>query len=165
MPRHADTEGSVTLSVLDRLIDKDPKNQAAEPPLSRAQSLRELKASLRRDLEWLLNSRRGPEEIPESFTEVQRSLMIYGLPDLSSLTVHSATDQMRLVRGLEQAMTIFEPRLTSVKVALSPVAPGSRMLRFSIEALLKIDPAPEHITFDTMLELNSGEYEVKGDRE
>jgi predicted component of type VI protein secretion system len=29
--------------------------------------------------------------------------------------------------------------------------------------MLKIDPAPEHVTFDTMLELNSGEYAVKGE--
>lgn len=163
MPRYNDTEGAVTLSVLDRLLDKEPKNQAPEPPLGRAQSLRELKASLRRDLEWLLNSRRTPIEVPESFSECQRSMMVYGLPDLSSLTVQSANDQARLVRGMEHAISVFEPRLTGVKVSLAPVTPGSRMLRFVIEALLKIDPAPEHVTFDTMLELNSGEYAVKGD--
>jgi type VI secretion system protein ImpF len=163
MPRYNDTEGAVTLTVLDRLLDKEPKNQAPEPPLGRAQSLRELKASLRRDLEWLLNSRRTPIEVPETFTECQRSMMVYGLPDLSSLTVQSSTDQARLIRGMEQAISVFEPRLTSVKVSLAPVTQGSRMLRFVIEALLKIDPAPEHITFDTMLELNSGEYAVKGE--
>ena len=163
MPRYSETEGAVTLSILERLTDLEPKSQAPEVPLSRAQSLRTLRQSLRRDLEWLLNSRRGPIEIPESFTETQRSLMAYGLPDLSSLTVQSANDQARLVRGLEQAISVFEPRLTSVKVSLAPVTPGSRLLRFVIEAMLKIDPAPEHITFDTMLELNSGEYAVKGD--
>ena len=163
MPRYSETEGAVTLSVLDRLIDREPKSQAPEQPLGRAQSLRELKLSLRRDLEWLLNSRRGPIEVPESFTEVQKSLMVYGLPDLSSLMVQSATDQARLLRGMEQAISTFEPRLMSVKVALAPVAQGSRMLRFVIEALLKIDPAPEHVTFDTTLELNSGEYAVKGE--
>lgn len=165
MARYNDTEGAVTLTVLDRLLDKEPRNQAPEPPQGRAQSLRELKASLRRDLEWLLNSRRSPIEVPESFTECQRSMMVYGLPDLSSLTVQSATDQARMARGMEQAISVFEPRLTSVKVTLTPVTEGSRMLRFVIEALLRIDPAPEHITFDTTLELNSGEYAVKGERE
>ena len=36
-------------------------------------------------------------------------------------------------------------------------------MRFQIEALLKMDPAPEHISFDTVLQLSSGEYQVKGD--
>jgi predicted component of type VI protein secretion system len=28
---------------------------------------------------------------------------------------------------------------------------------------LEMDPAPEHISFDTTLQLSSGQYEVKGD--
>ena len=40
---------------------------------------------------------------------------------------------------------------------------GPRILRFQIEALLKMDPAPEQIVFDTVLQLNSGEYKVKGE--
>jgi hypothetical protein len=27
-----------------------------------------------------------------------------------------------------------------------------------------MDPAPEQISFDTVLQLNSGQYEIKGDR-
>ena len=45
----AKSERSAKLSVLDRLIDLEPK-RASEPPPSAAQSLRELKASLRRDI-------------------------------------------------------------------------------------------------------------------
>ena len=56
MPRR-EASGPVTLSVLDRLIDNDPKNNS-EVPLTRPQSLRELRAGLKRDLEWLLNTRR-----------------------------------------------------------------------------------------------------------
>lgn len=162
MPRYQDTENSITLSILDRLIDQD-RNRNSEAPLSRVQSLRELKQSLRRDLEWLLNSRRSPIDVPETFENCQRSLVVYGLPDLSSLTVHSAADQQRLIRGMEEAIAYFEPRLTAVKVSIAPVSSGSRALRFVIDAMLKIDPAPEHVTFDTTLELTSGEYAVKGE--
>ena len=48
---------TVTLSVLDRLIDLEPK-AAVEAPLTRSQSVRLLKAAVHRDLEWLLNTRR-----------------------------------------------------------------------------------------------------------
>jgi type VI secretion system protein ImpF len=59
MPRW-EPEQSVSLSFLDRLIDLDPKVASDGPP-SRAKSVRQLKASLRRDLEWLLNTRRRPD--------------------------------------------------------------------------------------------------------
>ena len=42
-----------------------------------------------------------------------------------------------------------------------PVRPTERVLRFRIDARLKIDPAPEPITFDTVLQLGSGEYQVR----
>jgi type VI secretion system protein ImpF len=159
-----DNEGTITLSVLDRLIDKEPKNRSSEAPMGRAQALRELRASLRRDLEWLLNSRRTPLEAADEHPEAQSSVYNYGLPDFTSLSVHSATDQARLCQLLESAIAIFEPRLASVKVNMVAAGPvGSRMLRFAIEGLLRIDPAPEHISFDTTLEISSGEYAVKGE--
>src|ERR1022692_61546 len=63
-----DISGPVTLSVLDRLIDKDPK-VSMEVPLTRAQSLRELKIAIKRDLEWLLNTRRTIDPAPDSAHE------------------------------------------------------------------------------------------------
>lgn len=37
-----------------------------------------------------------------------------------------------------------------------------RALRFRIDARLRVEPAPEPVTFDTVLQLHSGEYLVKG---
>jgi predicted component of type VI protein secretion system len=37
-----------------------------------------------------------------------------------------------------------------------------RALNFVIEGLLCMDPAPEPVRFDTVLELGKGEYEIKG---
>ena len=58
-------ERSIRPSLLDRLIDEEPGNRG-EAPDRRAQSLKELKDSVRRDLEWLLNSRRPPVEPAQS---------------------------------------------------------------------------------------------------
>ncbi len=38
-----------------------------------------------------------------------------------------------------------------------------RAFRFKIEARLRIDPVPEPISFDTTLQLGSGNFAVKGD--
>jgi len=160
MPK-ADPDLAVTPSVLDRLIDLDP-NASSDPPASRSQSVRQLKASLRRDLEWLLNTRRNPDEVPETYQELFRSLYNFGLPDITSMGLNSPRDRQRLLRMVQQTIEIFEPRLLSVRVrALDDAGSGPRILHFQIEVLLKMDPAPEQILFDTVLQLNSGEYKVK----
>jgi len=154
-------EGPVTLSVLDRLIDQEPERKL-EPPLTRARSLRELKAALRRDLEWLLNTRRTIETSPASLKELERSLYNYGLPDISSLYLRSSKDQDTLLKAIRVAINYFEPRLLNIKVTLEPASHDTRVIRFGIEGLLRMDPAPEHVFFDTMLEPMSGQYQVKG---
>ena len=60
-----DSDFTVTPSLIDRLIDRDPR-AGADPPTTRAQSIRQLKAALRRDLEWLLNTRRNPDAAAEA---------------------------------------------------------------------------------------------------
>jgi type VI secretion system protein ImpF len=155
-------EPNVTLSLLDRLTDQE-LSARSDPPQGRAQSLRQLKTSLRRDIEWLLNTRRSIEGVGDSSLEIERSLFNYGLPDISSLGVHSAQDQKRLLWMIESTVANFEPRIQAPRVTMEPVAGNARILRFQIQGLLRIDPAPERVTFDTVLELTSGEYQVKGD--
>ena len=75
--------------------------------------------------------------------------------------IHSPRDRDRLLRMLESTIRKFEPRISNIKVHLEPVVVNTRMLRFRIEGLLRVDPAPEPVSFNTLLELTSGEYEVK----
>lgn len=158
-----DPDFAVTISILDRLIDFQP-DTSADPPSNRSQSVRQLKASLHRDLEWLLNTRRNPDEAPETYQELSRSLYNYGLPDVTSMGLNSPRDRQRLMRLIEQTIGIFEPRLLGPRVrAVDSAGSGPRILRFQIEALLKMDPAPEQVLFDTVLQLGTGEYQVKGD--
>jgi type VI secretion system protein ImpF len=162
MPRW-EPEQTVTVSFLDRLIDLDPKSPADQPP-SRARSIRQLKASLRRDLEWLLNSRRRPDAAGKEFRELEKSLFNYGLEDVTAMSWVSYKDRVSLTKMIEQAVSIFEPRISRIKVVSLDSTPGAKhVLRFQIEGLLDMDPAPELITFDTVLQLSSGEYQVGGE--
>lgn len=154
-------EAPVTLSVLDRLVDDEPKN-SAEPPLTRSQSLRRLREAIKRDLEWLLNTRRNAEIEEGVYKEVDRSVMGYGLPDITTIGLHSVRDQTRLRRALEQTILKFEPRIAGARVQMESISGVTRGIRFHIQGLLLVDPAPEPITFDTVLELPAGQYEVKG---
>ena len=155
----------VTLSVLDRLIDNEPDNRNEALP-SRSKSIAILKASLRRDLEWLLNTRRIADDILEGYPDLAGSTYGYGLPDFTSFSFANVKDRVRLLRALEGAIRNFEPRLDAVKVIpLETQQEGGakKLLRFQIEGLLKMDPSPERVSFDTVLQLTTGEYQVKGE--
>jgi type VI secretion system protein ImpF len=142
------------------LIDSEPRNAKEFAP-TRGQSVRQLKESVRRDLEWLLNTRLVAIPPDERLREVNRSLYVYGLPDFSAYSLSNPDDQNKLVRHLQIAIKTFEPRLAKVRVVpLEVSGANTRTLRFRIEALLLMDPAPEHVSFDTLLQLSSGEYEV-----
>jgi type VI secretion system protein ImpF len=160
MPRF-DDEIRINLSVLDRLVDFEPEAKS-EPPASRSKALRQVKQALRRDLEWLLNTRRA-FEVPDELPLLADSLLAYGLPDFSNVTVKDAADQSTLTLALETALRRFEPRLEDVVVSVANASALERAFRFKIEARLRIDPVPEPISFDTTLQLGSGNFAVKGE--
>jgi type VI secretion system protein ImpF len=149
------TETLVTQSVLDRLMTVE------DWPSTRTQSVRFFKEALRRDLEWLLNTRQPPLPQLAAYTAAKATVINYGLPDITSLGLMSAADHRSLRVAIEQCLRNFEPRLTDVRVTLEESDTVDRRLRFHIEGNMKLDPAPEEITFDTVLELSSGEYKVK----
>ena len=157
MPR-TDNEIRVTPSVLDRLIDLDPR-QSTEAPKSRSASVVDLKQSVRRDLEWLLNTRRA-SDADGGLEELKKSVLTYGLPDFTGVSAKSHIEQKRLTQSLETALKTFEPRFIDLKVSLEPISSIDRQLRFRIEARLDIEPTPEPIAFDTVLQLGSGEFAV-----
>jgi type VI secretion system protein ImpF len=150
----------ISQSVLDRLIDYEP-NLTAEAPRSRSASLQQLKQAVRRDLEWLLNTRCHNRELIDDDLECRKSVAFYGLPDIMGISPKSPSEQKRLTKALESAIKLFEPRFLDLKVTLEPVNRIDRQLKFRIEARLDLDPEPEPIAFDTTLQSGSGEFAVK----
>ncbi|MCU0635799.1 MAG: hypothetical protein MUE41_13070, partial [Gemmatimonadaceae bacterium] len=71
-------------SLLDRLIDDEPR-LAGDPSLTQRESADAFVAGVRRDLEWLLNTRRPPVAIPAHCTELEHSTFTYGVPDTTAL--------------------------------------------------------------------------------
>jgi type VI secretion system protein ImpF len=159
MPR-TDNEIRITPSVLDRLIDYEPE-LPREPIASRARGLRQMKEAVKRDLEQLLNTRQPGDWLPADLKELNSSLAAYGLPDFSSVSIKSPAEQVRLRRALESAIGMFEPRLEDVIVTLLPPGDLQRSLHFRIDARLRVEPAPEPVTFDATLQLASGQYMVR----
>ena len=156
----AEIERTVQQSVLDRLLDDD--DGAFGSTISWLESVERLKRAVRRDLESLLNTRRLAEPAPERYEEVRRSMYHYGVPDITSLSRDAPDTYTRLQRYVQEAIQLFEPRLANVRVALvQGEGEERRELHFRIEALLRMDPTPEQVAFDTLIEIASGEVEVR----
>jgi type VI secretion system protein ImpF len=151
----ATTETLVTQSILDRLMEVE------DWPTTRSQSTRFFRDALKRDLEWLLNTRQPPVPELANWPAAKASVANYGLPDISSLGLNNAADHRALRIAIETCLRNYEPRLIDVRVTLQGSDTTDRRLRFHIEGNMKLDPAPEEIAFDTVLELSSGEYKVK----
>jgi len=155
----SENEILVTPSLLDRLIDLDPA-RSQDGPKSRATSVRELKASVRRDIEWLLNTRCYMEAEDADLEETKKSVAFYGLPDFTGMSAKNNLEQKKLSKSLETALKYFEPRFLDLKISLEPVNNVDRQLKFRIEARLDIEPVPEPIAFDTVLQIGSGEFAI-----
>lgn len=163
MSPKADADRALRPSVLDRLIDLDP-SASVDPAGSWGQSVRQIKAGLCRDLEWLLNSRRTLIDIPDDFEFLKASVLNYGIIDVSSLLRDNQEHKSLLVREVAHAVQVFEPRLANVKVSLvtdDSSDATKREIHFVVEGLLRIDPQPEHVVFDTVLDATNGDYVVR----
>jgi type VI secretion system protein ImpF len=70
-----------------------------------------------------------------------------------------------LRREVERCIKLFEPRLIQVNVTLVPRKDDlDTTLLLRIEALLQADPAPEPISFDTIVNAATAEVDVTGAR-
>ncbi len=149
-------------SVLDRLLDDDPVN-TREPPKSRHQILREMKASVCRDLANLLNTRWRCVAWPPNLDQLDVSVVNYGIPDFTGANMRSPAEREEFRRIVERVIRDYEPRFQSVKVQLLDNAePEDRTLRFRIDAMLYAEPAPEPVVLDSLFVPGTKNDEVKG---
>lgn len=146
-----DYDVRVTPSLLDRLLDADHRN-SRDPLVTRAETVREMKQAVLRDLENLLNARNAHHDLAAAFAEAGTSVLTYGMPDFTAILARSG-DERRLRQAIDTAIRTFEPRLTGVSTTILPVSPTDRSLRVRIDARLLLDPTPEPVSFDIVTQI------------
>ena len=149
------SEVLITQSLVDRLTQTDLW------PETRASSITMYRDSMKRDLEWLLNTRKPVIPELEGYPATAASVLNYGLPDLLSFDGSHGKEQNALTVALEKCIRTYEPRIHQPRVFLTRTDLLSRSLRFHIEGEIIYENMDEEIKFDTVLEMISGEYEVK----
>jgi type VI secretion system protein ImpF len=165
----------VTASLLDRLLG----NTGGSPGLMPGQvSLDDYIASVARDVEQLLNDRNAlkridparldndtdegvdDEEEPVPPSLVDQSVLMYGLPDTSALSLANSRHRQALVAIVRTAIETFEPRLHDVRVQLADQRRSTTALEFTIRATLRVEDAAATVGFEAWYESTSLHFAV-----
>lgn len=151
-------------SLLDRLTDTEP-DKKQESRDKRVLSLSKLREGIIRDLAWLFNSANfeSTEDLSD-YPHVARSVINFGLPDLSGKAV-SSLDVKAIEKLLKQIIQDFEPRILSKSLRISVSSQESAMstnaLSFDIEGEMWSQPTPQRLFLRTEIDLESGAFAVR----
>ena len=142
----------IALPLLDRLCDDEP-DRPEDRPLSLQQQLSLVREALRRDLEFLLNSRCRFLGLPPDYTALMPSLASFGIPDIAHEDAQSSRFRTALSERMSMIIRAFEPRLRDVQIELAPPRSAEdSLLRFRIRAELLLREGLEPVIFQTSLE-------------
>ncbi|GAB3554550.1 type VI secretion system baseplate subunit TssE [Noviherbaspirillum agri] len=151
-------------TLFDRLADDAPREREEKQPL-RLITAEQLKESVAKDLEALLNSRcaYGPD-VFSGFPETLRSMCSYGMHDFVGLSLANPADRNHICRSLERTIDTHERRLRQVHVSLELEEGAVNRLKFAIHALLIVHPSTEPVFFDALLQPSTLQYSVSKGR-
>lgn len=154
---HLHSQPEPLLTIIDRLCSSE--TQTANVAWSRKPEDGYLEL-VKKDLEWLFNSRRSPNASPDSYPELASSVYAYGFPDISAYDPTLKKDQEKLREIMQTNLETFDRRFRDVQIEVEATPGSSNGLNFKIRAVLLSEAAPEEICFETILNGN-GKYEVK----
>jgi type VI secretion system protein ImpF len=140
----------------DRLLDPDSMGTRDVP----GYTLEQILESVREDIEELLNTRTGLHKLETDFPEVARSIVTYGLPDLSSIDTSTPGKRENLGRVLERIIALHEPRLRNIRASMDAPRANELSATFKIDAELCVDPAPP-VAFETVVQLTTGYIAIR----
>jgi type VI secretion system lysozyme-like protein len=153
-----DKKVEVRAPLFDRLVDRDPESRHEIRPM-RTLDRRGVRESVRRELETLFNTRCP---IPaHRLAARERTVIDYGIPDFSTFSARNFSDHGRLAQVLREAVDAYEPRLTNVRVSITPIAGDDLALSGRIDADLMIENVPEPVSFATTLRFKEGSVNVE----
>jgi len=146
------------LNLLEKLTDEHRDERGHT-------SIEQLKDSVARDVESLLNARCGlPEGMLDGLVHCQQSVLSFGLKDFVSMSLAKQGDRELICQDIRNALRVHEPRLRDPIVQVSSSEGPGQRLHFGIQALLIAHEANEIVSFDAVLQPVSQRYQVSRGR-
>ncbi|QER38972.1 type VI secretion system baseplate subunit TssE [Acinetobacter suaedae] len=127
----------------------------------RGLSIQQLRESVARDLEDLLNSRIAQFDVDMSeYPLAQKSILQFGIIDFVGLSTANPLDRDKICQSIEQSIAAHEPRLRQIKVEMLLDGHNMGALCLSIQAYLNIHPLYEPVFFDALLKPTTQQYVI-----
>ena len=145
-------------SLLDRLLTA-PSDETEG--LTLTYSLEQLRESVARDVEALLNSRSAIDfEQLADMPQARRSVYCFGIRDFVGRVLRNGQEQRHIAASLSHAIGAFEPRLRDVRVEFYQRPGTMNSLSFIIRAMLLAHPSAEPVAFDAVLQPTLSRFSV-----
>ncbi|HSU13842.1 type VI secretion system baseplate subunit TssE [Longimicrobium sp.] len=132
--------------LFERLVDMDHRSRGEQDP-ARVLDPQELRVSVRRELERLLNTRCAlAAEVLETR---ERTTLEYGLPDFGHLQTRDTGAHKLIAEEVRRAVAAYEPRLKQVTVAVERSAgpDEERRLTVRVDAMIVVGDVMEPVSF------------------
>lgn len=141
-------------TLFDRLLPK-------QGDIAEGLSIRDLRESVARDLEDLLNSRIGSLDSGiENYSMAKQSVLQFGIMDFVGLSTANPMDREKICQSITQSIAAHEPRLKQIKVEMLMEGHNTGALCLSIQAFLNIHPLYEPVVFDALLKPTTQQYVI-----
>lgn len=112
---------------------------------------------VRRDLEDLLNTRQGRNDVPPCYEELCNSLAVYGLNNIDTVDISSKEELLHLLDDIKSTIQRFEPRLENIGVSITKNEDEKQerspfVLHLRIDADMRIGTYISSVVFNTMIQ-------------
>lgn len=124
-------------------------------------SLDQLRESVARDVEALLNARTALDfESLRDLPQSRKSVVCFGIRDFVGRVLTNSEEQQHIASSLSHAIACFEPRLRDVRIEFHQRPGTMNSLSFTIRALLLAHPSAEPVAFDAVLQPTMSRFSV-----
>ncbi|WP_207482431.1 type VI secretion system baseplate subunit TssE [Arenibaculum pallidiluteum] len=143
--------------LFEKLTDLEPNSPVDERDL-RFQTREVVLASIRREVSRLIDTRLpwqandGVRSEDASRVDISKTVLRYGVPDMTHLCVRSRADRRQIERAVVDAIRTYEPRLINPAASLH-VRPGGDAAHVEISGDVAFGNSLEPLSFSVGVEL------------
>ena len=151
--------------LLSRLLDDNPQKNY-DGCVTKFVTSQQLYKDIRNNLENILNARALGLNWPTYQTQLDYSLLNYGLTDFTQHHFSNNDAQQQLCQAITTLINHFEPRLMNVEVTLlDNELELERLLKIRIAAAIDITPSPIATIFESAMDISHHQFSFDNDDE
>lgn len=149
--------------LLDRLFDDEPRRKS-ESRREKVISVKRFREGVKRDIEWLLNSKSRFYDLDDNLSYVRNSVLDYGIRDFTGLSSENLS-LLTLEKVIRSSLINYEPRLIADELKVKAVSSNSELskinaLSFEIYGKIWAEPLPQDFVLRTEIALDTGMVSV-----